>query len=87
MWRTYNRSCSDLSELGNATVGADDEGGSCRTLQCDHRHLVTDFILFDVLLLVVYLYGVFLFRAEDGENVSYLHNLATRVSILDVNVT
>ena len=54
--------------------------GMCRTLYCDHHHhFLTDYILFDVLLLTVYLYGVYLFRSEDGD-LSYLHNLATRVN-------
>ena len=58
----------------------DDEGIVCRTLYCNHHDLLTDYILFDVLLLAVYLYGVYLFRSEDGGDLSYLHNLASRVS-------
>ena len=75
-WHTYNESCSDLNDNINTSniIPDGDEGSNhtCRTLFCDHHHLFTDYILFDLLLLTVYLYGVYLFRSEDGGDVSYL---------------
>ncbi|CAI7993673.1 hypothetical protein GBAR_LOCUS1297 [Geodia barretti] len=66
-WRVYNESCHDLNNGINSLriIPADDAkdyNTTCRTLYCDHKHLFTDYILFDVLLLVVYVYGVYLFR-------------------------
>ena len=79
----YNESCHDLNNgIESRIITADaakDYEKTCRTLYCDHKHLFTDYILFDVLFLAVYVCGVYLFRSEDCGDLSYLHNLASRV--------
>jgi hypothetical protein len=81
-WRVYNESCHDLNNGINSDA-AKDYNTTCRTLYCDHNHLLTDYILFDVLLLAVYVYGVYLFRSEDCGDLSYLHNLASRAFVMN----
>ena len=66
-WKTYHESCYDLNANGTSSEiysapNANDSNITCKTLFCDHRHIFTDYVLFDLLLLAVYLYGVYLFR-------------------------